>query len=281
MNRLYLRRQLESFLHEDIGFGDQSTTALFPDQTLIGEGEFIAKQEGIFAGGIIIEEVFRLFGTETSVDLFKMDGEPLQKGEVMAKVTGPYAQLLTAERVILNLVQRLSGIATVTNQTIMKLSNSKIKLTDTRKTTPGLRMLEKYAVRCGGGVNHRFGLDDAIMLKDNHIVAAGTISRAVSQVRSTVGHMIKIEVEIENQQQLEEAIEAEVDVIMFDNMSPDHIKQLIHTVPSHIVTEASGSITNDNIAAYSDTGVHMISLGFLTHSAQALDISFSLVEVTK
>ncbi|UOQ47314.1 carboxylating nicotinate-nucleotide diphosphorylase [Gracilibacillus caseinilyticus] len=281
MNRLYLRQQLESFLHEDIGFGDQSTTALFPDQTLVGEGKFIAKQEGIFAGGLIIEEVFRLFGNETTVNLIKEDGEHLRQGDVMAKVTGPYAQLLTAERVILNLLQRLSGIATVTNQTVSKLSNSEVRLTDTRKTTPGLRMLEKYAVRCGGGVNHRFGLDDAIMLKDNHIVAAGSISNAVSKVRSTVGHMIKIEVEIENQQQLQEAIDANVDVIMFDNMSPAQIKQLIDRVPEHIVTEASGSISMENIAAYSDTGVHMISLGFLTHSAQALDISFSLVEVIK
>src|SRR5699024_1718830 len=166
-----------------------------------------------------------------------------------------------AERVLLNIIQRLSGIATITNKTVQQLANQQIKITDTRKTTPGLRMLEKYAVRCGGGVNHRFGLYDAVMLKDNHIAAMGSISEAVDKVRQKSGHMVKIEVEIGNEYQLKEAIESEVDCIMFDNMTPMEIKEVIHLVPNHIVTEASGNITLENIADFRDSGVTMISLG--------------------
>ncbi|WP_018931456.1 carboxylating nicotinate-nucleotide diphosphorylase [Gracilibacillus lacisalsi] len=276
MNRLYVKQQLNHFFQEDIGSGDVTSDRIFDQVSPTGVGEFIAKQEGIFAGEVILDEAYHLFDETIKVDLFKKDGQRVKKGEVIAQVSGPYPLLLTSERVILNLLQRLSGIATVTSQAIRHLANAQIKIADTRKTTPGLRMLEKYAVRCGGGVNHRFGLDDAVMLKDNHIAAVGSITKAVEKIRTSTGHMIKIEVEIENKEQLEEAIAAGVDVIMFDNMSPEQIRELIELVPKDIMTEASGNITVDNIHLYKDTRVDMISLGFITHSAQALDISFNI-----
>ena len=170
-------------------------------------------------------------------------------------------------------MQRMSGIATQTNEAVQTLNSSHTRITDTRKTTPGLRMLEKYAVQCGGGVNHRFGLYDAVMIKDNHISFAGSITKAVEMARSQLGHMVKIEVETETKEQVVEAVKAKADVIMFDNRTPDEIKAWIGLVPSEIKTEASGGINLSNLASYSDTGVDVISLGFLTHTVKALDIS--------
>ncbi|WP_163582308.1 carboxylating nicotinate-nucleotide diphosphorylase [Gracilibacillus saliphilus] len=276
MNRLYVKQQLNHFFQEDIGRGDVTSDRIFDQVSPTGVGEFIAKQQGVFAGEVILDEAYHLFNETIKLDLFKKDGQQVKKGDVIAQVSGPYPLLLMSERVILNLLQRLSGIATVTSQAICHLANDQIKIADTRKTTPGLRMLEKYAVRCGGGVNHRFGLDDAVMLKDNHIAAVGSITKAVEKIRAFTGHVIKIEVEIENKEQLEEAIAAGVDVIMFDNMSPEQIRELIELVPKDIMTEASGNITVDNIHLYKDTRVDTISLGFITHSAQALDISFNI-----
>src|SRR5699024_3718675 len=183
------KKQLISFLNEDIGSGDLSCQALFEDQQILGKGQFYSKQDGLFVGEQIIQETYALFNEKIDIHLFKKDGEITRKGEVIAEVTGPYHVLLKAERVLLNIIQRLSGIATITNKTVQQLANQQIKITDTRKTTPGLRMLEKYAVRCGGGINHRFGLYDAIMLKDNHIAAMGSISEAVHKVRQKAGHM--------------------------------------------------------------------------------------------
>ena len=201
------------------------------------------------------------------------DGEKIEAGQIIASAKGPVAVLLNGERVILNLIQRMSGIATLTNKAVQTLDSDHTKICDTRKTTPGLRMLEKYAVRTGGGFNHRFGLYDAIMLKDNHIAFAGSITKAVQVAKEKSGHMVKIEVETETLAQVEEASLAGADVIMFDNRTPSEIKQWIHVVPEHIVTEASGGITLDNLASYKEAGVDYISLGFLTHSAKSLDIS--------
>lgn len=277
MNKLYVKEQLKHFFQEDIRSGDITSNYIFDQTCPDGIGAFIAKQEGVFAGEVILEQAYQLFDKKIKLDLYIKDGQQVKRGDVIAKVTGPYAILLTSERVILNLLQRLSGIATITAQTIRQLDNDQIHVTDTRKTTPGLRMLEKYAVCCGGGVNHRFGLDDAVMLKDNHIAAVGSITEAVHKIRTMTGHMIKIEVEIENKQQLQEAITAGVDVIMFDNMSPLEIKEVIDLVPDYIMTEASGNITVDNIHHFKNTSVNAISLGFITHSAQALDISFNIM----
>lgn len=274
MNRIQLKKMLEQFFIEDIGNGDLSVQFLFSNT--IGSGKLIAKEDGIFVGEAVISEGYQLLDSNVECTFFRKDGEVVQKGDVIASVQGKMDALLTGERVILNVIQRLSGIATLTNKAVQLLKNSETKICDTRKTTPGLRMLEKYAVRLGGGHNHRYGLYDGVMIKDNHIEFCGGITNAVQTVRKHVGHMVKIEVETETREQVLEAIEAGADVIMFDNRSPKEILEFKKLVPPHIVTEASGGITLENLAQYGETGVDIISLGFLTHSARALDISFNV-----
>ncbi|MFL6559179.1 MAG: carboxylating nicotinate-nucleotide diphosphorylase [Bacillus sp. (in: firmicutes)] len=272
MNTLKLRSQLEKFFIEDIGEQDITTDLIFADETN-GEIVFLAKDEGVFCGEEIIRTGFQLLNNDISTNVLVKDGQAIKYGDQLAIVSGKIADLLKGERVILNLVQRMSGIATLTRQTVNTLDSGHTKICDTRKTTPGLRMLEKFAVRCGGGYNHRFGLYDGVMIKDNHISFAGSISKAVDAVRKNAGHMVKVEVEVESEEQVLEAVNAGADVIMFDNRTPDEIKELIKLVPSTIITEASGGIQLANIADYRDTGVDYISLGYLTHSYKALDIS--------
>ena len=238
---------------------------------------FLSKDEGIFCGEDVIITGFTLLNPDTKIEMLVKDGDRISVGDQLAIVTGEIATLLKGERVVLNLVQRMSGIATLTRKAVETLNSSHTRICDTRKTTPGLRMLEKYAVRCGGGFNHRFGLYDGVMIKDNHISFAGSITRAVQLVREQLGHMVKIEVETETKEQVLEAVEAGVDVIMFDNRTPEEIKEFIPLVPDHIVTEASGGITLENIASFRDCGVDYISLGFLTHSYKAFDISVKVV----
>ncbi|WP_404444046.1 carboxylating nicotinate-nucleotide diphosphorylase [Sutcliffiella horikoshii] len=275
MNTIMLQEMLRHFYKEDIGEKDLTSEALFT-QNEKGSGTFIAKENGVFVGEQIVEEAMRILDPAISVTLFKKDGDSLEKGEIIAKVEGNMRALLGAERVTLNLMQRMSGIATLTAAAVAILDSTLTKVCDTRKTTPGLRMLEKYAVTCGGGYNHRFGLYDGVMIKDNHIEFAGSITNAVNRVREKVGHMVKIEVETESLAQVQEAVEAGADVIMFDNRTPEEIKEYIEHVPKHITTEASGGINLTNLASYRDTGVDYISLGLLTHSAKSLDISFNV-----
>lgn len=272
MNQFKLRSLLEHFFSEDIGEQDITTDLIFPDDTN-GEIVFLAKDTGIFCGEAIIKTGFTLFDSDIKIQLFVNDGDLIEAGRQFAIVSGKIADLLKGERVILNLVQRMSGIATLTNKAVKTLNSDYTKICDTRKTTPGLRMLEKYAVRCGGGFNHRFGLYDGVMIKDNHISFAGSITGAVEAVRKNAGHMVKIEVEVETEEQVIEAVRSNADVIMFDNRTPDEIKQFIQLVPERMITEASGGINLSNLATYRDTGVDYISLGFLTHSYKALDIS--------
>ncbi|MFJ7727084.1 carboxylating nicotinate-nucleotide diphosphorylase [Neobacillus sp. NPDC097160] len=272
MNKLKLRSQLESFFIEDIGEQDITTDLIFAENTN-GEIVFLAKDEGIFCGEEIIKTGFKLLNDEMTTQVLVKDGEPIQYGQQLAIVSGKIADLLKGERVVLNLVQRMSGIATLTHKAVHTLNSEFTRICDTRKTTPGLRMFEKYAVRCGGGFNHRFGLYDGVMIKDNHISFAGSIWGAVEAVRKKAGHMVKIEVEVETEEQVIEAVNAGADVIMFDNRTPDEIKELIQLVPKGIITEASGGIQITKLEDYRDTGVHYISLGFLTHSYKALDIS--------
>ncbi|VEF49680.1 nicotinate-nucleotide pyrophosphorylase [Bacillus freudenreichii] len=271
MNQLKLRLQLEQFFLEDIG--DRDVTSQIFGRGQFGEVNFIAKESGVFCGEDIIRTGYPILEPELRYDIFVRDGEKIERGQVLATVWGPVDSLLKGERVILNLVQRMSGIATKTREAVDILNSDYTKICDTRKTTPGLRMLEKYAVRCGGGQNHRYGLYDGAMLKDNHIAFAGSIAGAVAAVREKAGHMVKVEVETETKEMVLEAVAAKADVIMFDNRTPEEIKEWIGLVPEGIVTEASGGITIDNLASYSDTGVDYISLGFLTHSVAALDIS--------
>lgn len=271
MNKLKLRLLLEQFFLEDIGDRDVSGQ-LFGNKEH-GQVVFIAKKEGIFCGEDVIRTGYFLLDPSIKTDIRTADGGRVERGQVLAAVSGPIGSLLKGERVILNLVQRMSGIATNTSKAVEALRGTRAKVCDTRKTTPGLRMLEKYAVRCGGGSNHRYGLYDGAMLKDNHIAFAGSVKKAVDAVRTSAGHMVKIEVETETKEQVIEAVEAKADVIMFDNRTPDEIREWIGLVPEGMITEASGGITMDNLRAYGETGVNYISLGFLTHSVSSLDIS--------
>ncbi|MEH7093862.1 carboxylating nicotinate-nucleotide diphosphorylase [Neobacillus vireti] len=276
MNSLKLRSQLEEFFIEDIGEQDLTTDLIFTDNTT-GKIVFLSKDEGVFCGEEIIKTGFQLLNQDISIELLVKDGQAIKKGQELAHISGKISDLLKGERVVLNLVQRMSGIATLTQKAVYTLDSSHTRVCDTRKTTPGLRMLEKYAVRCGGGFNHRFGLYDAVMIKDNHISFAGSISKAVEAVREKAGHMVKVEVEVETLEQVLEAVDAGADVIMFDNRTPDEIKEFIKLVPAGIITEASGGIQLSNIADYRDTGVDYISLGLLTHSYKALDISVKVL----
>lgn len=275
MNTTELRSILKKALNEDLGFGDLTSDAIFSkDHT--SSGVFTAKAEGVLAGLPIIEQTCHLLDESIEVELKMKDGDRVKPGTSIAEISGPTGFLLSGERVILNLVQHLSGIATATKKAVEALGSTNTRVCDTRKTLPGLRMLQKYAVRCGGGYNHRYRLDDGVMIKDNHIVAAGSIAKAVKQVRKQVGLMVRIEVETETREQVLEAIEAGADIIMFDNRSPEEVKALVSLVPEHLITEVSGGITLETIGDFRNTGVNYISLGFLTHSVQALDISFNL-----
>ncbi|MGM0844097.1 MAG: carboxylating nicotinate-nucleotide diphosphorylase [Bacillota bacterium] len=272
MNKLKLKSMLEQFYLEDLGDGDLSSQALFTHEDH-STFHFIAKETGIFCGREVILTGFAVMNPDISVKTYRADGEKVEAGTVIAEASGPSADLLQAERVILNLVQRMSGIATQTERVVELVKEYPVRICDTRKTTPGLRMLEKYAVRSGGGFNHRSGLYDAVMLKDNHISFKGSISSAVQEVKSKLGHTVKVEVEIETREGLQEAVESGADIIMFDNRSPEEITEWLGDVPPHIITEASGGIGLENVAAYAKSGVQYISLGFLTHSVKGLDIS--------
>mgnify|MGYP005828441699 CR=1 FL=1 len=272
VNKLKLRLQLEQFFLEDIGERDVSSDLIF-GKAGVGEIVFISKANGVFCGEEVIRTGFQLLDPNVEIELMITDGEPVEVGQRLAVVKGQTSDLLKGERVVLNLVQRMSGIATKTKEAVRALDSSHTRICDTRKTTPGLRMLEKYAVRCGGGFNHRYGLYDAVMIKDNHISFAGSITKAVEDVRNQIGHMVKIEVETETREQVLEAIDNKVDCIMFDNRTPEEIKEFIILVPEGIATEASGGISMETLPTYRDTGVDYISLGFLTHTVKALDIS--------
>lgn len=272
MNTMKLKSMLEQFYIEDIGDTDLSSDFLFPEE-VNGELNIVAKMDGIFCGKKVIKEGLRVVDDSLTAIYHVEDGERIEKGTVIATSKGPVRSLLKSERVILNLIQRMSAIATETNRVVEKIKGTGTKVCDTRKTMPGLRMLDKYAVRTGGGFNHRNGLYDAVMLKDNHLAFAGSITKAVETVRATIGHTTKIEVEIETFEQLQEAIAAKADIIMFDNCTPETIKEWKQFVPETIITEASGMITKDTIRDYAEAGVDYISLGYLTHSVKALDIS--------
>jgi nicotinate-nucleotide pyrophosphorylase (carboxylating) len=273
MNIIKLREELKRFLIEDIGEQDITSSSIFPSSQ-VGEGKILAKEAGILAGVDVIKECLHLFDSTILVTLYKQDGEEIKPGDFIASVTGPIVFLLPAERIILNLLQRMSGIASLTAAAVKALDSDHTRICDTRKTTPGLRMFEKYAVKCGGGSNHRFGLYDGVMIKDNHIAFSGSISNAIRAVRQKTGHMIKIEVETESKEDVLEAVAAGADVIMFDNRMPSEVAEFVELVPKHIITEASGGITIDALKEYGQTGVDYISLGMLTHSYKALDISF-------
>ncbi|MDR1473783.1 MAG: carboxylating nicotinate-nucleotide diphosphorylase [Lactobacillales bacterium] len=272
MNELLAKEKIKEFLLEDLGTEDLTVSSIFSEDAQ-GSGEFIAKSDGIICGLKIPAMVYELLKDAVFTPLVA-EGQHVYKGDVIGRAKGKIQTLLTGERVTLNLMQRMSGIATKVFKTIARLDDPTIQICDTRKTAPYLRLFDKYAVKVGGGKNHRFGLYDGVMLKDNHLSYAGGLKEAVEKVRHTQGHMVKIEVEIETKEQLLEAIEANVDVIMFDNRTPAEIKEWRKIVPKRILMEASGKITMETIHQLKGCGVDFISMGELTHSVEAFDISF-------
>ncbi len=275
MNYLLLQAVVRQALNEDLQFGDITTAAIF-DQNQWTAGVFLAKEEGILAGLPVMQEVFAQLNPAIKVTAIKTEGAGLHQGDFLAEIQGPVQEILTGERVALNFLQRLSGIATKTFRLGTLIKDYPAKIVDTRKTTPGLRMLEKYAVTQGGGTNHRFSLGDAVLIKDNHIAACGSITEAVRRARTAIPHTMKIEVETETGEQVQEALAAGADIIMLDNMSPDLLTQMVNLIGKQAIVEASGKIDEHNIVAIAKTGVDLISCGSLTHSVKALDISLDL-----
>ena len=259
-------------LKEDISSEDVTTNSVMKE-AVRGEVQLICKQDGIIAGLNVFARVFQLLDAGTEVEFFCKDGDTVKSGEQMGVVRGDIRVLLSGERVALNYLQRMSGIATYTNSVVKLLEGSKTKLLDTRKTTPNMRIFEKYAVRVGGGFNHRYNLSDGVLLKDNHIGAAGSVKKAVEMAREYAPFVRKIEVEVENLDMVREALEAGADIIMLDNMSPEEMKEAVRIIDGRAETECSGNVTKENIARLTAIGVDYISSGALTHSAPILDIS--------
>lgn len=269
---------LRHALEEDIGTGDITTLTTIPSDAR-AHGRYIAKESGVICGLDIAKRTFELLGADAEFTAYKKDGDLVERGEVIAEVTGNAIGVLTGERTGLNIMQRLSGIATSTNKAVKAVEGTKAKICDTRKTTPGLRVLEKYAVRVGGGTNHRFNLADGVLIKDNHIVASGSITNAVASARLNAPHTLKIEVEVENFDQLAEALEARADIIMLDNMTNEDMAKAVKLTNGKAILEASGNMGERDLRAVAETGVDLISIGALTHSVRSLDISlkFKLV----
>jgi nicotinate-nucleotide pyrophosphorylase (carboxylating) len=273
-----LDRLIERSLAEDIGNGDITTDHIVSAGAHT-KGVIHAKQEGVIAGLAVAEKVFRQLSPQISFVRKVQEGDKVAIGTILAEIEGDARAILTGERVALNFLQRMSGIATQTACLVEKVKNYSVRVVDTRKTTPGLRMVEKYAVMVGGGYNHRFGLYDAVMIKDNHIKVAGSIGQAVTGIRKKVSHMVKIEVEVESLTGVMEALKAKVDVIMLDNMDLDEMKQAVAMIDHAALVEASGGITEDTILEIAKTGVDIISVGALTHSIRSLDISLDIGEI--
>lgn len=269
-------RLLHHALAEDLALsGDLTTNAVFAS-TDLSFGRIVARDPGRIAGIGMALRVFALLDEAVTSSILIHDGDEAARGATIAEVNGPTRALLTGERTCLNLLGHLSGIATATRDAVALVAGTGARIVDTRKTTPGLRAFEKYAVRCGGGGNHRFGLHDAVMIKDNHIAAAGSIGAAIAAVKAGVGHMVKIEVEIDRHDQIAEALAAGADVILLDNMSPEELTAAVALIDGAALTEASGGITAQTLGAVAASGVDVISMGALTHSAPRLDVAMDM-----
>ena len=277
LDPLLYRPLIERALREDLGLaGDVTTNALVAAETRV-EAHLTARQAGCLAGLPVALEVFRLLDPEIAVEVAQHDGAEVRADTVIATLEGPARAILTGERTALNFLTHLSGIATATRQAVEAVKPHAARVACTRKTTPGLRGLEKYAVRVGGGVNHRFGLFDGMLIKDNHIAAAGGLREAVDHARAALGHMMKIEVEVDTLDQLAMAMQTQVDAVLLDNMSPDQVREAVTFVAGRAITEASGNIRPDTLRSYAATGVDLISLGWLTHSTPGLDLGLDFM----
>lgn len=262
-------------IQEDINYVDVTTDYLLSDDA-VTTANYVAKDSGVVAGVGIAVRVYELLDATVEYEIRKQDGDAVQKGDIILTLKGKTKTLLKGERTSLNLIQHLSGIATMTSKCVKLVEGTNATITDTRKTLPGLRALQKYAVTVGGGRNHRYNLSDGAMLKDNHIDAYGSMTNAVNALRAKIGHMVKIEVETRNLDELREALSAGADVIMLDNMSLEEMRKAVEITAGRAKLEASGNITDENIRAVAETGVDIISLGALTHSVKAFDISMKI-----
>jgi nicotinate-nucleotide pyrophosphorylase (carboxylating) len=263
-------------LREDLGrAGDITSAATIPAEAE-AEAVFAARDAGVLAGLALAEAAFREVDPAVRFEALRRDGDRLGRGDVAARVTGPARAILSGERVALNFLCHLSGVATATARLVDAVAHTRARICDTRKTLPGLRSFEKYAVRCGGGWNHRYGLDDAVLIKDNHIAVAGGVVAAIERARAHVGHMVRIEVEVDSIAMLHDALTVNPDVVMLDNMDPATLRQAVAIVAGRAVTEASGRITHATVAAVAETGVDYISSGWITHSAPSLDLGLDI-----
>lgn len=272
---------ISQFLAEDIGRGDVTTDAVLT-RDIRARGRFIAKQELVLAGLEVAEMVFQWFDPELQIQTFYLDGDVVPAGKDIARVIGPAHMLLAGERVALNLLQRMSGIATLTHAFVQAIEGTGAVIADTRKTAPGLRPLDKYAVHVGGGHNHRFGLDDGVLIKDNHVALVGGVGPALRLAKKNASHLLKIEIEVANPEQAKEAVAEGADVILLDNMTPEQVRECVTLIREleppgrQTLVEVSGNVTLDNVRAYAEAGANLISVGALTHSVKAADISLKL-----
>ena len=277
MNPLLYEETVRRELLDDLGrAGDITTDSIVPAEVQ-AVGKIRNRRAGCVAGIEVATSVFRLLEETVEIELLREDGTRVSEDEVLAVLRGSARTLLQGERTALNLLGHLSGIATATNDMVQRVAEFGTRIVCTRKTTPGLRSLEKYAVRAGGGFNHRFGLDDAVLIKENHIAVAGSIREAITRARSSVGHMVKIEVEVETIVQLKEALEFEIDAVLLDNMAVATVREAVELAKGRVLTEVSGGITPDNVIPLAAAGVDLLSVGYLTHSSPALDVTFEIL----
>jgi len=275
LDNLYIHDIVINALKEDMPLGDITTDNIVSEGE-VSKAEFMAKQDAVIAGIDVAKHVFEVLDSNVKFTALIKDGDEVKKGDIFAKVSGSTSALLKAERTALNFLQRLSAIATITNRYVLKVQDLPVRITDTRKTTPGLRLLEKYAVSAGGGANHRFSLSDGVLIKDNHIAAAGGITNAVERVRESIPHTVKIEVEVESIQEVQEALDCKADIIMLDNMTNEQMVEAVSLINKRALVEASGNMTEETIYDVALTGVDIISIGKLTHSANSIDISMNI-----
>lgn len=276
LNQFYVDNLIKTALLEDINYVDITTDYLIPEDQE-NEAKFLAKADGVLCGIEVALRVFTLIQPDFQYEVFIHDGEKVKKGDIIAKIKGKTRTILKGERTALNLLQHMSGISSMTNRIVKIVEGTNASIADTRKTLPGMRPLQKYAVTVGGGKNHRFNLSDAAMLKDNHIDAGGGITNAVTKLRTKLGHMAKVELEVRTLDELREALSVDVDVIMLDNMDNDTMREAVKIADGKALLEASGGITEETIRGVAETGVDIISIGALTHSVKAFDISLKII----
>ncbi len=275
--RLLVADAVQAALKEDLGrAGDVTSDATIPAD-VPARAVIATRKPGVLAGLALAEAAFREIDPSVRFAASRRDGDRLERGDVVAEIEGPARAILAGERVALNFLCHLSGVATATREMVDKVAHTSARICDTRKTLPGLRAFEKYAVRCGGGANHRFGLDDAILIKDNHIAVAGGVAPAIEAARSYAGHLVKIEIEVDTLDQLREAMEARPDAVLLDNMTPDQLREAVGIIAGRAAAEASGNVTAATVAAIAEAGVDRISSGWITHSAPSLDLGLDIV----